>query len=456
MKKIFATLLVLLLTAAIFSACAVEDAGTILQSDSTAAVTLPSTTEVVLTASTANTKTVEIDGVRYRNNFQGDLVLSNLEYDHEPLFVDGSDRYFRLDCAQYELLFNRNTREASLGDSIYCRDDQWQKLHAYYSNLNNFTFGCLVFEPNADAVFYPIPNMDPTKLDALCKFEQDCNDILRPFKKGSIQTRKVSPSILQEPELRFGKNSNDGLFTAGAAKFYIWEGKLVWYSRSVGDEYVMVADVPKDLSQYFIALTENLEKPAPLPEPSTKLDWSNMPGIRDHGTPLRSAPLLLAEVKKQAAFASISVDTRQIYIPDVLKQSSANPVSVLLRENEAAPEDEAKYCLEYFSQGSVVSTATLLRYAPFLVQVTIFSESQYPERIRIMEDAGMQRYQFADSKLYLATQLQTEGTLAFDLICYRQSTGAFLLVKGYLNTPYASGDVLAKKLYQDFTCVPLA
>lgn len=212
----------------------------------------------ITSAAKLESETVEIDGVLYRNNFQSNLIFMDPQYDNTPAFEKGYNRYFRMDCEQYDLLYNVNVRDIGVGDSIYCRDDQWQQLYDYYANPENFTYDCWYQEYGAKHVFYPVPDMDVAKLDALVEFcELSSYDPIIPNR--GVKTRRVPYAVNREPELRFGKLSKDELFSEGAARFFAWEGKLLleWYTYS--DDYMMVVDVPDDLSQYFIGIVDGLK-----------------------------------------------------------------------------------------------------------------------------------------------------------------------------------------------------
>ena len=219
--------------------------------DTTMQPTEPTT---ITTTIPVKSETVEVDGVLYRNNFQGNLVFMDPQYDSKPVFEKGDNQYFHLECEQYDLLYCLSTRE----ESVYCRDDQWQQLYNYYANKENFTYECYVDEHGAAGpVFYPVPDMDIVKLEALVDFFE--HNFYNPFSFGSgVKTRRVPYAVSSEPELRFLKTSKDMLFSEGAGKFYIWEGKLLleWYTYS--DDYMLVVDVPDDLSQYFVGIVNAL------------------------------------------------------------------------------------------------------------------------------------------------------------------------------------------------------
>jgi hypothetical protein len=219
----------------------------------------PTEPTTVKAASEAKTKTVKIKGVLYRNNFQGNLIYMDPQYGSRPVLEKGLNRYFRMDCKQYDLLCNVNVRDFGNGESIYCRDSQWQKLHAYYANPKNFKYECARRELGAAGlVFYPVPNMNTAKLDALVAFFD--RNFYNPFGSHSgVKTRRVPYSVSNQPELRFIKTSKDMLFSEGAAQLFIWKGKLVleWYTFS--NIYMKVVDVPDKLGKYFIGIVNALE-----------------------------------------------------------------------------------------------------------------------------------------------------------------------------------------------------
>lgn len=224
-----------------------------------APTTVPPTEPTTIKAAvTVKSETVKIDGVLYRNNFQGNLVFRDPKYDSKPVFEKGANRYFRLDCEQYDLLYNVNVREVGVGESVYCRDDQWQQLYDYYTNLENFTYHCWYDEYGpAEHVLYPVPTMDTAKLDALVAF-CECNSYDPYGSNSGVKTRRVPYAVSREPELRFGKLSKDGLYSEGAARFFMWKGKLLFELYTYSDDYMLVADVPDDLSHYFIAIVNAL------------------------------------------------------------------------------------------------------------------------------------------------------------------------------------------------------
>lgn len=206
------------------------------------------------TFSTEDTDTVTIDGVVYRNKFQGDLILRNPVYDNEPLLNDDTGLYFRLKETDYELIYNITSHQIGHPESVYCRDDQWQELKAYYSDTKNFTYQYITNQTGGKFETHAVDEMDINKLNELIGFcEKNSYD---PFGfSGSANTRSVSTSSLGDTEYRFGVSSNDGLFSSGAAFLYILDNNLVLANRSVmSSKKTLIVDLPQELSDYFILI----------------------------------------------------------------------------------------------------------------------------------------------------------------------------------------------------------
>lgn len=209
------------------------------------------------TVSTDGTDTIEINGIVYRNKFQGDLILRNPQYKNEPVLIDDTGRYFQLEGTDYELIYDVTSSQIGHSESVYCRDDQWQELKAYYSDTENFSYQYITNQKGGKFESHTVDEMDIKKLNELISFCE--KNSYNPFSgSDSDNTRTVSTSSLSKTEYRFGMNSNDGLFSSGAASLYISENKLVLeYYSMMRKGKTLVIDVPEDLSDYFISIINN-------------------------------------------------------------------------------------------------------------------------------------------------------------------------------------------------------
>lgn len=208
--------------------------------------------------STENTETITVNGVVYRNKFQGDLILKNPQYGSEPVYEDESGRFFKLEGTDYDLIYNVSSPVIGAPESVYCRDDQWQELYRYYSNTENFVSQCVVNQKGGEFKLLTVDKIDFEKLNKLVDFcEENSYD---PFAFADEKnTRRVSTSSLGNTEYRFGVTSNDGLFSYGATSFYVLEDKLVLEHYQIASQgKTLVADVPEELSEYFISIINNL------------------------------------------------------------------------------------------------------------------------------------------------------------------------------------------------------
>lgn len=61
---------------------------------------------------TADTTAIMVNGVLYRNKFQGDLILRNPKYGDEAVLKDTTGQYHRVEGTKYDLLYNVNSEVA--------------------------------------------------------------------------------------------------------------------------------------------------------------------------------------------------------------------------------------------------------------------------------------------------------------------------------------------------------
>lgn len=112
---------------------------------------------------------------------------------------------------------------------------------------------CWIMESGADEpIITPVPDINIEKFEALVSF----------FERNTFNESKnyrLPYAATNEPKIRFFEDGSEGIALKGAGEFCVWEGKLVLEKRTVMDEYMVVIDVPEDLSQYFIALVNGLE-----------------------------------------------------------------------------------------------------------------------------------------------------------------------------------------------------
>lgn len=210
-------------------------------------------------ASTADTETITVDGVVYRNKFQGDFVLRNPQYGNEALLSDDSGRYFRLKNTEHDLIYNVYTRNIGAPEGVFCRDDMWQTLHAYYSDINNCTFHCIVNVRGGEFKSIEVAELDVEKLNELSDFCEE--NSYNPMSFFDIKpTKTVSTSALGNTEYRFVMNTKDGLFSFGAASFFVLDERLVLeYYELVSKGETKVVEVPEELSNYFMSVINSLK-----------------------------------------------------------------------------------------------------------------------------------------------------------------------------------------------------
>lgn len=207
---------------------------------------------------TKDTNTITVDGVLYRNKFQGDLILRNPKYGAEPVLSDSSGQYYRLEGTDCNLIYNASGKNKGTSENIYCRDIQWSELNSYYSNSTNFVYRCVVRATGSAAQTVDVDKMDTVKLNELVKFCETNAYKSNDF-ADSNNIKSVPSTSLGNKTYRFVMSSKDGLFSANAREFCVLEGSLVYKYREVMSEgKTLVIDVPKDLSDYFMPVISNL------------------------------------------------------------------------------------------------------------------------------------------------------------------------------------------------------
>lgn len=208
---------------------------------------------------TADTTAIKVNGIVYRNKFQGDLILQNLKYSEEVFLQNTIGKFHRIEGTKYDLLYNVNSEVTGAPESVYCRDDQWQELKKYYADSNNFTYQCIVKMDNNSSEIIDVDKIDIVKLNELLVF---CNE--NKYEPNSFaetsKTKAVSTSSLGDKTYRFKMSSKDGLFSADAKSFSIVDNTLVYrYYEVMSENKTLIVEVPKDLSEYFVSVISNLD-----------------------------------------------------------------------------------------------------------------------------------------------------------------------------------------------------
>lgn len=207
---------------------------------------------------TKGTNTITVDGVLYRNKFQGDLILRNPKYGAEPVLSDSTGQYYRLEGTDRDLIYNASGENKGTAENIYCRDIQWSELNSYYSNSTNFVYRCVVRTTGSAAQTVDVDKMDVVKLNELVKFCETNAYKSNDFAESDI-IKSVLSTSLGDKTYRFVMSSNDGLFSANAREFCILDGSLVYKYREVMSEgKTLIIDVPEELSDYFMSVINNL------------------------------------------------------------------------------------------------------------------------------------------------------------------------------------------------------
>lgn len=218
---------------------------------------LPTTEAPVTAASMAGTDTLTVDGILYRNNFQSGMTLSSEYYNSFEEIQSGDKLLYRVKDAPFELIYDPDpliTRDIAVSDVIYCRDDQWQTLHAYYANPDYYEYSYIAVDEYRNSDRHPVENPDREKFDELIAwFEENSFNLIN-----GVTNPQLSYPVLNDEHFtkyRFLIETKDKVFSNGAGEFYIQNSKLsLIYTQTMLTSTTLVVDVPEDLAKYFISL----------------------------------------------------------------------------------------------------------------------------------------------------------------------------------------------------------
>ena len=98
-------ILLCIVTLLILSSCTIN----LSDSDTTNSTTTGANDSIVVeeyNEDTADTTAIKVNGIVYRNKFQGDLILQNLKYSEEVDLQNTIGKFHRIEGTKYDLLYN--------------------------------------------------------------------------------------------------------------------------------------------------------------------------------------------------------------------------------------------------------------------------------------------------------------------------------------------------------------
>lgn len=219
-------------------------------------------------------ESVTIEGVTYRRGFYGERGYLNPMFgkvgdigsdtlQKEIVYDDGKYKYRRVDYEGHDWVHSNGG--GNTGGAVYCAEDQWEQMHDYYADPDNFDFYYhLGNNVNEIPLIVKIPEIDPQKFDELYAFAKENSYDLGTNDKALQKSRRLPEDVCNggRNSLYFYKVSNDGYFATIKHEYFVHDGKLlkVFFhdggAKNGGVREVVVIDVPDELGQYFIDLME--------------------------------------------------------------------------------------------------------------------------------------------------------------------------------------------------------
>lgn len=209
-------------------------------------------------------ETIKIDGITYQNGFVADNMHLNNDYNlykEKPVYskyvftlaLGYWDNYYQIED-NWIYRGEDTSWGVDIKEELFCPVDEWESLHSYYGNGNNYNHYYEVQIENGYFTKYGVQNADTKKFDEIIQFSVD-NEY------GSTSNNKAETITVPNSSIvyiRFYKDSNDGLFTTHTSKFTIYDGHLYLYrysNMSSGTDELAI--LPDELETYFVSLLKS-------------------------------------------------------------------------------------------------------------------------------------------------------------------------------------------------------
>lgn len=215
---------------------------------------------------TTEFETIKIDGITYQNGFVADNMHLNNGYNlykEKPVYskyvftlaLGYWDNYYQIED-NWIYRGEDTSWGVDIKEELFCPVDEWESLHSYYKDGNNYNYHYEVQIEYGDFTKYDVQNADIKKFDEIIQFSVD-NEY------GSTSNNKAETITVPNSSIvyiRFYKDSNDGLFTTHTSKFTIYDGHLYLYrysNMSSGTDELAI--LPNELETYFISLLKSTD-----------------------------------------------------------------------------------------------------------------------------------------------------------------------------------------------------
>lgn len=206
--------------------------------------------------------TIEINGVTYQNGFVPQDMHFTKEYDvdkENPLYskfaLPETINYYRFED-NWIIRHESTTWATNVQDVLYCPIGEWEELHAYYADPNNYHYYFKIQLDFGNLTTYEIPNVDMEMFERIIQFDEDNSY----GTNSSNKAETIKLPISHADNVRFQKESKDGLFYNHTTEFTIYEGRVYYYRYSnmaTGQDEVAV--LPKEMEDYIISLLKTTD-----------------------------------------------------------------------------------------------------------------------------------------------------------------------------------------------------
>ncbi|MBQ8764050.1 MAG: hypothetical protein IJZ07_08100 [Clostridia bacterium] len=201
--------------------------------------------------------TITVEGVRYKNCFLDENLWFVEKHDFStknPDYTTTSSEYYKIENNWLYVKSDAN-EEYDLSEKLYCPEEDWEELKAYYSNPENYYYQCKAIpryvseDTYVEGDFITITVTDGETFKKLLVEESD----IRASDSNSV----ISITSNEEHTLfRFKRTSKNELFCKQSSTFTVYKGTAYHRGGQTGN-YTTLYKIKDEIQEYISGLLKN-------------------------------------------------------------------------------------------------------------------------------------------------------------------------------------------------------
>lgn len=198
-------------------------------------------------------RTVILNGVKYKNCFIDEdlFIVENFNfYGETPDYVD--DYYKITDNIIYKGHTQTYSDNFGISESLYCPEEDWEELKAFYANPDNFNYYCRTYTNS----YLQAEKKQLESVDGNI-FRQILGEVEEVREEGYSYIVKI-PRDDDRKTISFRMESKDGLLYAQSIRYVVYDGTVYYERDYTPDEITNKHTVYKLKSEYEEFISETL------------------------------------------------------------------------------------------------------------------------------------------------------------------------------------------------------